>query len=267
MIHHYDLNSNPESKQAAGATGQKILCCGPCQSEPIGATFNLNKSGFVSGETLRFIGTIDNKSSKDVKYLCVKLIQQAIFHGVAKNAGLDSGRHKKKRVENREVISVTYDKKIGPKSFQTWDGSLKIPPVCATAMSSAGNVCKIIEIAYLVRMYFDFSKTFDISSDLTIPVIIGTIPLKTHATKEAKNGGDDEDEDEDADGDGSMSDSEDEIPIPTLPSLTYEPDEYQRAATARAKSKADALKNGADAGEASEEDANYKPLYPYYSFA
>lgn len=261
MIRHYDLNSNSESKQAAGATGQKVLCCGPCQSEPIGATFNLNKSGFVSGEILRFIGTIDNKSSKDVKYLCVKLIQQTKFHGIAKDAGLDSGRRNKSRVENREVISATYDKKIGPKSFQAWDGSLKIPPVCATAMASAGNVCKIIEISYLVRMYFDFSKTFDISSDLTIPVIIGTIPLKAAAPKEGKYGDENEDEDEDVD----EADSEDEIPIPTLPSLTYEPDEYQRAATARAKSMA--MKDGADGGAESEEDENYKPLYPYYSFA
>lgn len=110
-------------------------------------------------------------------------------------------------------------------------------------------------------MYFDFSKTFDISSDLTIPVIIGTIPLKTAATKEGQSGDENEDEDEDVD----EADSEDEIPIPTLPSLTYEPDEYQRAATARAKSKA--IKDGAEGGAESEEDENYKPLYPYYSFA
>jgi hypothetical protein len=44
VIYHYDLNMNPEAKQAVGATGQKVLCCGPCQSEPIAATFNLNKS-------------------------------------------------------------------------------------------------------------------------------------------------------------------------------------------------------------------------------
>ena len=189
----------------------------------------------------------------------VKLIQQTKCYGTAKiSMGLDNRARNKNRIDYREVATLTYDKRVPPKNFFTWDGSLKIPPICATARPQA-SPCKIIEITYYIQMIFDFSKAIHISTDLTIPIIIGTIPLKV--VSKQKDG--------DAKEGGEPENSDDEVAMPTLPSLTYELDyEYLRAATALPKSKSDVADAEIDGEiEAEVEQENYKPLYPYYSFA
>ena len=43
VVSHLDLNSNPSLRQGYGVSDQKVLCCGPCKSEPIIANFNILK--------------------------------------------------------------------------------------------------------------------------------------------------------------------------------------------------------------------------------
>ena len=44
VISPYDLNLMPALRQPYGASEMKVLCCGPCKSDPIIATFEIPKS-------------------------------------------------------------------------------------------------------------------------------------------------------------------------------------------------------------------------------
>lgn len=44
VISHLNLNMNPAFAQAYGVSEVKILCCGPCKSDPITANFSIVKS-------------------------------------------------------------------------------------------------------------------------------------------------------------------------------------------------------------------------------
>ena len=43
VISKYDLNLNPALRLACGVTDTKHVCCGPCMSKPIIATFDIKK--------------------------------------------------------------------------------------------------------------------------------------------------------------------------------------------------------------------------------
>jgi phage head maturation protease len=62
-------------KNSYGVSGEKIICCGPCQSEPINAKFSLIKTGFVSGESISFNSILENETSRKIKPMTVKLVQ------------------------------------------------------------------------------------------------------------------------------------------------------------------------------------------------
>jgi hypothetical protein len=62
---------------------------------------------------------------------------------------------------------------IQPRSVEKWDrGRLIIPSVCSTS----NGTCRIIEVSYTVVFTFGASSSFD--ENLTIPVTIGTMPLR-----------------------------------------------------------------------------------------
>ena len=44
VINPLDLNLLPALRQSYGVTDTKIICCGPCKSDPITIDFNTNKS-------------------------------------------------------------------------------------------------------------------------------------------------------------------------------------------------------------------------------
>jgi hypothetical protein len=65
-------------KNSYGVSGEKIICCGPCQSEPINAKFSLNKTGFVSGESIPFNSILENKTNRKINPMTVKLVKNLI---------------------------------------------------------------------------------------------------------------------------------------------------------------------------------------------
>ena len=67
--------------------------------------------------------TIDNRTKKPLKIVCVKLIQQTRFHGTSRTENVYTPN--KKRVENREVASVVYTEKIEAGQEVNWKGELK----------------------------------------------------------------------------------------------------------------------------------------------
>lgn len=62
VINPLDLNLLPGLRQPYGVSDTKIICCGPCQSDPITIELNTNKTGYVAGETIIFNCSIDNRS-------------------------------------------------------------------------------------------------------------------------------------------------------------------------------------------------------------
>ncbi len=44
ILGKYDLNLRPALKQSCGLSHQKVVCCGPCKSDPIIVHFSTPKS-------------------------------------------------------------------------------------------------------------------------------------------------------------------------------------------------------------------------------
>lgn len=47
IVNNLDLNEIQNIRQPYGVSGTKIMCCGPCKSEPIMTYFSINKSNFI----------------------------------------------------------------------------------------------------------------------------------------------------------------------------------------------------------------------------
>jgi len=202
---------------------------------------SLQKSGYVAGESIKFKVTIENKTSKPLKLLVVKLIQQCQFYGKRDLSKIGTRHKNKQRIENREVASVVHTSKTESENSFTWNGTLKIPPVCATTTINT-SLCHIIDIIYQLVLHFDVN-TISVSTDMSVPIIIGTICLKERERVVNAN----------------ESDDSDEIPMPVIPELTYE----------------SALNNDRFIGNPMEKDkgssrnsdeTDFKPVYPYYKF-
>lgn len=116
----------------------------------------------MPGEAVIFSVIINNRSSREIKTMKVDLIQQIRFHATTKS-----------RTCTRHVASVVYPAKIPPRQQEHWDNiALVVPPVC----SSSNGTCRIIEVNYAINLNFDAAGVA-LSQDLTIPIVIGTIPL------------------------------------------------------------------------------------------
>ena len=47
VLSHYDLNRDPNARQSYGVSDTKVLCCGPCASDPITGNFSVDKSKYT----------------------------------------------------------------------------------------------------------------------------------------------------------------------------------------------------------------------------
>jgi hypothetical protein len=170
----------------------------------------------VPGEAIVFNAFIDNKSDRYINELSVKLIQQLKFHANSKT-----------RSCTRNVANIINPNKIPGRDIYNWDrGQLLIPSVCP----SSNGTCKIIEIHYCVQFSFGASSSLD--SHLSIPIKIGTIPLRNEQIEETN------------------------LLTPSLP--TYE--ECMFGSNPNKE-----LAVHFDKGDVLENDSNiFKPSYPYY---
>ena len=117
----------------------------------------------MPGESLICNADIDNKSSRDIKEMSVSLVQNIRFIATTKS-----------KIVRRVVSNIMFPNMVKEKSFQDWNNIiLPIPSICSTS----NGVSKIIEVNYFVIFNFDTSG-IAVSKDLTIPITIGTIPLR-----------------------------------------------------------------------------------------
>lgn len=226
VISNLDLNQlSPTLRQPYGLSETKILCCGCCASDPITATFNVLKCGFVPGESLIYNISIDNKSNRDVIETTIKLVQEIKLTGSSREIIVKTTKVK---TCYRDVVNVNLLQIIAAKTNVTLNNnySIIVPPVSATST----NTCKIIEIRYYV--VFTFGCRGSANKDMSIPITIGTIPLSNPSEKKP-----------------SLDNSSNNLP-------SYEECVYGAIKPEIAES----IK-----GEMFDSDAStFKPLYPYY---
>ena len=110
-----------------------------------------------------FNARIDNKSSSDLNSISVYLQQNTTLHATSKS-----------RTWSRNVAMVEF-KSVKANSCEDWNnGYVIIPPVVA----SSNNTCRIITVTYYLMLFANPSGV-SLSFNAAVPVVIGTIPLKT----------------------------------------------------------------------------------------
>ena len=151
-----DLNLFPVLKQPFGVSGEKRVCCGPCESDPIIVHFDVSKAGYVPGERILFKAFIDNKSNRKIYPLRLELIETITFYASTKS-----------KTSTRKLCSII-NKVIEPHGTHLWnDGIISIPPVCP----SSNGFCKIINIKYFLNLHMSLASS--VSKEFCIPITIG----------------------------------------------------------------------------------------------
>ncbi|CAF0782805.1 unnamed protein product [Brachionus calyciflorus] len=216
VLSHVDLNDYANVKQPYGVSAQKTLCCGPCSSKPITVTFSVSKIGHVPGEPILFNVSVVNQTRKEIKQMKVTLMQNLRFEA-------------KSRVRNctRKVASMEFPNKVGIKTTEKWNNlPILIPSVSPSTMGNS----RLIDVSYELFLNFDATGV-STSTDLNVPIVIGTIPLR----KGNKIGNTD-------------------LPF-LLEECVFEPDPIQIKENEQKQKRREVF----------ETDANtFKPLYPYY---
>lgn len=167
----FDLNTRPELVNGAKATDQKVLCCLCCASDPIIATIDVGRQGYVPGEMIVFNADINNKSNRTMTCSKASLIQQVKYHATNKT-----------RTVNNCLQEQRHGKIEGGGTDVWRNERLFIPPVPPSYLLG----CKIIDIRYLVMITVDPSGIgFDL--DVPVEVVIGSIPLASIAQQYGVN--------------------------------------------------------------------------------
>jgi hypothetical protein len=162
VIHKLDLNLDASLKEPFGvADSHTVGLCG-CISKGVDFQLGVDKTGFVPGEPFKFKVDLRNMSKQVVSELCVKIVQVIQLYA--------EGRSVRDRTD---VQSTTYNRSIMPSSSDKWDGEMQVPPVCP----SLKDICKVIQIAYYGVLAFKVGSN-EVPSAVSIPLVIGSIPLK-----------------------------------------------------------------------------------------
>ncbi|XP_053405767.1 arrestin domain-containing protein 3-like isoform X2 [Mercenaria mercenaria] len=159
-----DLNTEPNALAPAQVSDSKTVCCCCCESQPITATFRIDRSGYVPGESISCNAEIQEGTGRGVHSSKIKLVRKTTHrtHGGSKES-----------VYN-EVAQLQHGG-IPAGGSDIWSGErIQVPPLPPSYLP----YCSIIEIDYYVELAVDVLDTpFDLK--LQLPVIIGTIPLQS----------------------------------------------------------------------------------------
>ncbi|KAM9858637.1 arrestin domain-containing protein 3-like [Aulostomus maculatus] len=113
-------------------------------SGAVGMDVNIDRTGFMQGEGIKVVASIQNKSSRDIKpKYC--LYQKHSFYAKGK-----------RRVETKDILKEVGDP-IPPSAGQTVIRTITIPPsMCVSILNS-----NIIKAEYRLRVYLDVKYASD----------------------------------------------------------------------------------------------------------
>ncbi|XP_045216585.2 arrestin domain-containing protein 17-like isoform X3 [Mercenaria mercenaria] len=73
-----DLNTEPNALAPAQVSDSKTVCCCCCESQPITATFRIDRSGYVPGESISCNAEIQEGTGRGVHSSKIKLVRLAV---------------------------------------------------------------------------------------------------------------------------------------------------------------------------------------------
>ena len=109
-----------------------------------------------------------NGSSREINECKVKLVQC-----------IKLTSQKKTKQNFRCVSTVEMKKSVSKKSQETWSDLITVPAISSTSK----GLSKIIHVTYKLNCYFDLQGP-SLSNNLSIPITIGTVPLKRNEVRE-----------------------------------------------------------------------------------
>lgn len=161
VIQMNDLNHKPHLTQSVSTNEIKRFgCCYTAGS--ITASLNIDKTGYVSGETINFNALITNNSNREIKSLMASVMQKLKLYARGKT-----------KVFYRQLTEIINLNPILALKNGKWEnGKLKIPSTVPTLT----NLSQIIDISYVFILSVNIAgvKT---NFDLLIPIEIGSVPL------------------------------------------------------------------------------------------
>lgn len=145
----------------------RTFCCGPCTTEPLKIELKIPQAGYVPGQSIPVQALIINNTNMPVSEVKFSLIM--IVRYISENPS----QH------NVQRINVSKVKKEGVLRYCTRSLRDEIlvpatPPTCL-------QTCNIIQIVYQVEMEVKM-KAFHKSQVVTLPVIIGNVPLANNTS-------------------------------------------------------------------------------------
>ncbi|XP_046557797.1 arrestin domain-containing protein 3-like [Haliotis rubra] len=157
-----DLNTVPGAMESSSGANEKNLCCLCCKSGPISSRFQIDRRGYVPGESIPIKAEVTNHSNRKMTRSYAELYMVVRYHARGKTR------------TNFEKIGEISHGEILPGDSDVWNGDLlRVPPVPPSELQG----CRIIEINYFVQFCVSpAGPAFKL--EIPLGVTIGSIPLR-----------------------------------------------------------------------------------------
>ena len=163
VIKTYDLNLIPalrEPYSISVSTSQKSGGC--CKKAPVSATLSVRKGGYVSGEIILCDVQVKNETTLVIPAPTLYLCQQLVLNST-----------QKMKTVSRVASSVTLPWPVSKSNTENYPNvELVIPSVPPSTL----NESRVILIGYYISLNLTSGDPTQ-TSDLRIPITIGTVPM------------------------------------------------------------------------------------------
>ncbi|KAL8583652.1 hypothetical protein ACOMHN_037376 [Nucella lapillus] len=117
VISLVDLDLDPKAMTPHEVQEEEMVCCLCCQSGPIVAKFRLERTGYILGEEVQFLATVNNGSGRTIDWCGLSLEMVNILCDVKYTAESDF------KTSHKELFQVNSENfHIDPGRSSTWDG-------------------------------------------------------------------------------------------------------------------------------------------------
>ena len=145
-----DLNNTPEKQEPVTGTVERSL--GVIGRKPVHVTVQLNKKGFVSGESVLISAQLDNESGVNIDHCKVSLRKTVTFSTADRKRALALGVSARSHIDmaftDRTVVAKT---RLGGVKK---GAKVELPQVCLEIPADAPPTmehCSLIDVAYTIK--------------------------------------------------------------------------------------------------------------------